>query len=774
MLGGTIRVVALCAAPVAVMLAVLSATAQSVETQPESAADSTGLTEIVVTAQRRAEDINKVPISIAAYDQRTLDAQGVKDLSDVVQFTPGIQYEDSGPVNRLSVRGISSSQGTTTTATYIDEVPVDARIGIIAEIGTSQIKVFDLERVEVDRGPQGTLFGAGAEAGIIRFITVQPSLTSYSGYARSEVSTTQGGSLGYEAGVAVGGPIIDNELGFRVSAWYRQDPGYIDDRSPVPGSYQDNNANWANNYILRGALKYAPIDGLTITASIAFQDVKQNVYPEYTPVASSENQLVFTGLLRQPLDDRYYIPSIQANWDLGPVSLIAVSSYLNRYNSDTEDTTSSIYGGVFGQRATNISQAVATPNFTSQSEYIEEVRLQSNEPHARVNWTVGAFYSNADQGNGASFLAPGLPAETLSTFGAPMQAVFGSGLLNGSALDYQTTLKDQQVAGFGQADLHVTSRLTLTGGVRVARLSSSFTQYANGPLNGGESNSRGSEHETAVTPKYGITYNLTDNSILYVTEGKGVRIGGANPPLVGTPTCQSALAQLGLKGEPLTYRGDSLWSTEIGSKSEFLDRRLQITADVYHISWNDVQEQVHVNACQSGFVANLGTATSNGAEFSVAAQITSALQLTSAVSYNDAHLTRTVGSGNAILGLAGDRIGPTAPWTATVAARYDFRVFGQAAYIRLDDEYNSRNNGPYTQQHPGTVSYDPTFIVPPESNLVNARLGTTFNGFDISLFGSNLTNDHPLLVTLFPGTTENISGFTFRPRTIGVTVIKRW
>jgi iron complex outermembrane receptor protein len=767
--------VASCTLTVASMVAINCATAQTVATPPASDTDSgSGLTEIVVTAQRRSEDINRVPISIAAYDQKTLDLQGVKDIADVVKFTPGIQYEDSGPVNRLSVRGISSSQGTTTTATYIDEVPVDARIGIVAEIGTSQIKVFDLERVEVDRGPQGTLFGAGAEAGIIRFITVQPSLNSYSGYARSELSTTQGGGLGYEAGAAVGGPIIDNELGFRVSAWYRQDPGYIDYRSPVPGSYQGEHANWANNYQLRGALKFAPIDNLIITASLSYQNVIQNSYPEYTPVASTSGQLRYTGLLRQPLDDRYYIPSIQANWDFGPVSLIGISSYLNRYNSDTEDTTSSIYGGIFGQRATNISQAVATPNFTSQSEYIEEIRLQSNDTNARVNWTVGAFYSNADQGNGARFLAPGLPAETLATFGVPMEAVFGSGLLNGSALDYQTTLKDQQVAGFGQADLHVTSSLTLTGGVRVARLSSSFTQYADGPLNGGVSSSAGSEHQTAVTPKYGITYNLTDNNMLYVTESKGVRIGGANPPLIGTPTCQSALQQLGLNGEPLSYSGDSLWSTELGSKNEFLDRRLQISADVYHIEWEDVQEEVHINACQSGFVANLGTATSNGAEFSGAAQVTNNLKLTSAVAYNDAHLTRTVGSGNAILGLSGDKIGPTAPWTATLSAQYDFQLIGRAAYIRLDDEYNSRNNGPYTEQHKGTVSYDPTFIVPPESNLVNARLGMNINGLDLSLFGSNLTNDHPLLVTLFPGTTENISGFTYRPRTIGVTAVKRW
>jgi len=750
------------------------AVAQSIDAQKPNDSSGSSLEEIVVTVQRRAEDINKVPISIAAYDQKALDLQGVKDISDVVQFTPGIQYSDAGPVNRLSIRGISTTVGQTTTATYIDDVPMDARIGIIAVIGSSEIKVFDLERVEVDRGPQGTLFGAGAEAGAIRFISNQPSLTSFSGYARSEVSYTQGGNLGYEAGVAEGGPIISDSLGFRVSVWYRHDPGYINDESLVPGGYSASDANWANNYIVRAALKSAPTDALTITASMAYQRAEQNVFSEYTPVASSSDQLAYTGLLRQPLLDYYYIPSVDAVLDLGSVSLTATSSYLNRYNSDTQDTTASIFGLLFKVPATTLSEAVSTPNVTLQKEYIEELRLQSTDPQARLKWTLGAFYSHADQLNTASFPAPGLPAETLQFFGAPIQALFGSGLLNGSALDYNTDLTDQQVAGYGQADFRIIPALTLTGGVRVARLSSSFTQYANGPLNGGESNSQGSEHQTAVTPKFGISYDLSSDSLLYVSEAKGVRIGGANPPLVGTPSCQAALQQLGLSGEPLTYAGDSLWSTELGSKNEFLDRRVQLDADVYHIKWQNVQQNVHINQCASGFVANLGDATSDGVELSAVAKVTNSLQVSSAIAYNDAHLTSNVGSGHAILGADGDRLGPTPPWTVTAVVQYDFPFQGHASYLRVDDEYNTKNNGPYTQQRPGTVPYDPDFVLPPETNLLNGRLGINLSGFDFSLFASNILNDHPLQVTLFSTTLENLSGFTLKPRTVGITAIKHW
>jgi outer membrane receptor protein involved in Fe transport len=763
-----------CAAATSVFCAAGIAAAQSTDAQ--NAGDNTGssLEEIVVTVQRRAEDINKVPISIAAYDQKTLDLQGVKDINDVVQFTPGIQYSDAGPVNRLSIRGISTSVGQTTTATYIDDVPVDTRIGIIAVIGSSEVKVFDLERVEVDRGPQGTLFGAGAEAGAIRFISNQPSLDKFSGYARSEVSYTQGGDLGYEAGVAEGGPIVSDKLGFRVSVWYRHDPGYINDESLVPGGYSASDANWANNYIVRAALKVAPTDALTVTGSMAYQRAEQNVFSEYTPVASSGDQLAYTGLLRQPLLDYYYIPSVNAVLDLGSVSLTATSSYLNRYNSDTQDTTASIFGLLFKIPATTLSEAVSTPNVTLQKEYIEELRLQSTDPNARLKWTLGTFYSHADQVNTAEFPAPGLPAETLQFFGAPIQALFGSGLLNGSALDYNTDLTDQQIAGYGQADFRIIPTLTLTGGVRVARLSSSFTQYANGPLNGGESNSQGSEHQTAVTPKFGISYDLSDDSLLYATESKGVRIGGANPPLVGTPSCQAALQQLGLNGEPLTYAGDSLWSTELGSKNEFFDRRVQLDADVYHIKWQNVQQNVHINQCASGFVANLGDATSDGVEFSAVAKVTNHLQLSTAIAYNDAHLTSNVGSGHAILGQEGDRLGPTPPWTITAVMQYDFELQGHASYLRVDDEHNTKNNGPYTQQRPGTVPYDPYFVLPPETNLLNGRLGINLSGFDVSLFATNILNDHPLQVTLFSTTLENLSGFTLKPRTVGITAIKRW
>ena len=152
-------------------------------------------------------------------------------------ITPGVDYQLTGPKNLLSIRGIYSGGGAATTAIYIDDVPVQVRVGIVGLVGATLPAVFDLDRVEVLRGPQGTLFGSSAEGGAIRFITPEPSLDEYSGYSRADVGYTDDGAPSYEAGAAFGGPIVADELGFRVSAWHRRDGGYVDHISAIPGGY---------------------------------------------------------------------------------------------------------------------------------------------------------------------------------------------------------------------------------------------------------------------------------------------------------------------------------------------------------------------------------------------------------------------------------------------------------------------------------------------------------------------------------------------------------
>ncbi|WP_395672845.1 TonB-dependent receptor plug domain-containing protein, partial [Phenylobacterium sp.] len=185
----------------------------------------TDVGEIVVTATRQAQVLSRVPVSVSAYTQETMDKKGVKSIDDVARFTPGVRFDAAD--NSISIRGISSGAGAGTTGIYIDDTPIQMRaLGFSAD--DSLPAIFDLERVEILRGPQGTLFGAGSQGGTVRYITPQPSLTDYSSFARAEVATIAHGGRNYEGGVAVGGPIVQDKLGFRVSAWTRRDGGWID------------------------------------------------------------------------------------------------------------------------------------------------------------------------------------------------------------------------------------------------------------------------------------------------------------------------------------------------------------------------------------------------------------------------------------------------------------------------------------------------------------------------------------------------------------------
>src|SRR6202163_3799389 len=255
----------------AVLGATVGPTGHAADAAASAAATSSAeMTEIIVTATRREESLSRVPISISAFTQETMDQRGVKDITDLVRYTPGVSIDQTG-TNAISIRGISSSGGAGTTGIYIDDTPIQIRaLGFNPD--DTLPKTFDLDRVEVLRGPQGTLFGAGSEGGTVRYIMTQPSLTQFTSYARSEVSYTEGGAPNYEAGLAVGGPIIDDVLGFRVSAWFRRDGGWIDLVDPTTLQRVQKNANYDETTVLRAAATWAPVSGVIITPSAVWQD----------------------------------------------------------------------------------------------------------------------------------------------------------------------------------------------------------------------------------------------------------------------------------------------------------------------------------------------------------------------------------------------------------------------------------------------------------------------------------------------------------------------
>jgi len=287
------------------------------ETAPAAApaAEAVGpLQEIVVTATRHEESLSKVPISVTALTQDAMDVRGIKDFQDVARFTPGVQIDNSG-TNNIAIRGIASTGGAGTTGIYLDDTPIQMR-ALAFNPDEALPKSFDLDRVEVLRGPQGTLFGSGSEGGTVRYITTQPALTGTTFYSREEVSYTEGGTPSYEAGIAAGTPLIDGVLGIRMTAWYRNDGGWIDRIDPYTLETQQKNANYDQTEMFRIAAVWAPAEGWTVTPSFYYQDRYRNDVENYW------------GLYSNPSDNRYFDanPTQRPDPDIYNVTAIKVEA----------------------------------------------------------------------------------------------------------------------------------------------------------------------------------------------------------------------------------------------------------------------------------------------------------------------------------------------------------------------------------------------------------------------------------------------------------------
>src|SRR6185437_8760183 len=284
--------------------------------------ESDSLAEIVVTATKRADPLSKVPISVVALTRDAMDSQGVRNIQDIVSQTPGVDIGRSpgnGPGIRIAIRGIDSDAGAATTGVYIDDTAIQARNNSVNVAGTSFPEVFDLERVEVLRGPQGTLFGAGAEGGVVRFVTAQPSLREFSGYSRAEISGTDHGGPSGELGAAFGGPLIDDVLGFRASVWDRHDGGYMK-RLAWETQERFPDSDWTNSKVARVAMTYAPVSGVSITPSLQFQEVYSHDQstawrlqddPGTAPYQNSALPYTNGYQLRQPSDDSTTLASLK-------------------------------------------------------------------------------------------------------------------------------------------------------------------------------------------------------------------------------------------------------------------------------------------------------------------------------------------------------------------------------------------------------------------------------------------------------------------------------
>jgi iron complex outermembrane recepter protein len=748
------------------------------------------LQEITVSATKQSEEISKVPLSISAFSQAEMDLRGVRSAADIAALTPGFDFNvtsnptgggaSSGGSANISIRGISSVTGDATTGIYIDDVAIQVRNTLNGTSGSSFPRIFDLERVEVDRGPQGTLFGAAAEGGAVRFITPEPSLTDYSGYVRSEGSGTIHGAPSYELGAAFGGPIVNDTLGFRVSAWYRTDGGYVDRRDYQTGMTSPND-NWQETKVVRAALEYAPTSWLKITPSVYYQQQYSNDTSVYWPTLSNPDagQFINGDALKLPYNDTYTLYSMKIQADLGVATLTSISSYFDRTNYANADETNFEFAsagfGIFYPTAPGGAVTAQLENNTTQHVETQELRLQNNDRSDRVNWLVGAFYSDSTQHDIEHDADPQF-GNVLSGLGLTPLGYFGENPLQGIYTYYGNEIsREYQLAGFGNVDIRIVDGVTATVGARVAQSRFSYSLFADGPLNGGPINQTGYLSQTPVTPKFGLSWQADPNNLLYLSIAKGYRIGGVNAPLPQT-LCATDLANLGLTEGPKTYASDSLWSYEIGSKNKLDDGRIQIAGSIFHIDWRQIQQKLVLPTCAFAFNENAGGAVSNGFDLDVKAKALDDLLLGVDIGYTNAHYNQTVNAGpTSIVVQNGDTLGQT-PWDVILSARYDLPFYADfKPYARLEEIYHSQNSGPYTYQHPEAYDYDPTLTPNPAISLLNFRAGVLLSGVDVSLFANNLLDSHPQLGLSHGVTTSPVyNATTLRPTTIGVTASYRF
>lgn len=770
--------------PLAVAIG-LSASALA-QAQQGSGGPAASIEEFVVTATRREESLAKVPVSISAYSQARMDSQGIKSIDDIARFTPGLTFAPSsdGLTSSIAIRGVSSGVGASTTGVYIDDTPVQVRSGTGVVTENMYPQVFDLERVEVLRGPQGTLFGTGSMGGTVRFITPEPSLDTYSGYARAEYGVLDGGEPGSEIGVSGGGPIVPGTSAFRVSLFYSDAGGYVD-RKPFDGSGNtDKDINSEKTTALRAALKFAIGDDITVKPSVFYQRKRRNDGYFWESLSDEDNQDFSTGWdQKQPGTDEFTLPSLNINWALGGVDLVINSSYLDRELERDSDYSTFLWFALVGDPTP--TDPVADYRAVSQAgvrqkSWTHEVRLQSTDESSALTWVVGALYQSSRLETDQYVTDPFLPQLSLDVYGAPIEDIFGVGLVDGI---YSATIdqraKDEQSALFGQIDYALTDALTLTLGARVARTTLDFDREFGGPLLcvdcDGSVETTGGKTPSAhpFTPKVGVSWEPDENSMYYLSAGKGFRVGGVNNPSTATdrPGCPGGLQS------PDTYDSDKLWSYEIGAKNQFADGRIRTQAGVFYIDWKDIQQSVSANGCfTSSYKDNLGSAEVSG--FDVSAEFLPIDGLSIAVSggYTRARYSETAfgapasGTGiRAILAEDGDSLG-VSPWNATLSGEYEFVAWGQPSYIRLDYSYTGKDKDDTPQRNPVSSTYDPDLRADPAIIRLDARLGMRVEGFDISLFGRNLLNETPSLGRVHDGLGDPLFfAVTVRPRTLGLT-----
>ena len=744
---------------------------------PAVADDAAPKTEVItVTAQKRSEDIKEVPLNITVLSGTQLQEQHINDITDLSREVPGLSFSNEGGsgLSKIELRGISSDAGSPTVGIYLDEVPITMRN--LLNTGATEPQFFDLDRIEVLRGPQGTLYGASSMGGTIRFISKQPDLDDYGGSLYSELSGTKHGGINYEESGVVNVPLVKGMAALRLGFDYLDNSGYINQLSPT-GQVVDTDINDETTGVLRATLKARLSSDLTITPAVFFQRLRvddTSVYDLSLPALSTEKLVAERGR------DTLFVPSITVDYDLHWADLTSVSSYFWRQFNRVQDGT--YYNSVLlantlaGDSATVAAFPTVDPTpigklpspayiYPTTRQYSEELRIASKstqESGRSYSWIGGLYFSDqhvhlSDQ-------------EYITGVGAALQSLYGTSSVNipviadplANDLVYSNTdsYDERQYAVFGEVSYNPIDTIRLTAGLRY-----NFARESLGGTGGGYYNADAApqfgfnSRSYAATPKFAATWDVTETTTVYANASKGFRLGAPNQPIPQFE-CAADFQNLGISGAPDRYNSDSLWSYELGDKARLLGNRLTIDAAVYYITWKNVQQHIYLPICGFDYTTNAGNAESYGTEVSMRGRVTPELVLTASASYTHSTLTQAdPGLGASV----GDKLLGTPDWTAAFGAEYTRQIRdGMDGFIRADWEWTGASHGAFSNADPDYGR--------PVYNVLNASVGADFGSMVVSLFVKNLLDQNKTIQR--PSLLSVNEGYTVRPLTVGVALSK--
>lgn len=727
-----------------------------------SHAPSPTLDEVVVSATRRDEVLQRVPISASVVTDADLGSYRLSGIADLSAITPGVEYDysaqfGSGFYTNVAIRGISSDKGASTTGIYVDDTAIEAPH---TSFKNPYPSTFDFARVEILRGPQGMLFGRSAEGGAIRFITKEPSTEASDQLYTAGVASTERGGMSVEGGAAAGGPLAPGVLGARVSAWYRHDGGFVDHVDPFTGKVLEFNSNRSERRAFRAALTWQPTDFLRVLPTLTLQSSRVADSPVFYDYLSdpSSGVLLNGKLLRQPTEERLLISALKVEAQLAAMRITSVSSYVDRKATALVDGTNEAgpviggYGNPLGPEfPVSYADAIRNDLATRQIMVSQELRAASLDPTATLTWLAGVYLSRIRTHDAHSLYTTQIPD------------VPG---------DYtRDDVVNEEVSAYGQVMLALSPKWKTGLGLRAGNLKIDTVNRSGGYANpDGDQVKPGRSHGSLpLTPRFDVSYAENESRFYYGSIARGYRSGSETH--TDPPPC--AL------NSPPSFGPDTVWSFELGAKTQFLEDRLRLNASVFHIRWTNLQEHV-LFICGQAYTTNAGAAANDGFDLDAEASLSERWRLKLALGYGNIHYTKTVTSpdgtavadrGTAVGGLPA----VPSPWNGTLTVSYDRPVGNDTlAFARAQLTAHSRNSGPFTELNPNSPVYDPRLNSDPATAQLNLHAGFGRNGWTLDFYVDNALDARPVLQRNgdYPGT-PLIYEYTFRPRTWGLTATLR-